>query len=105
MSSKAVEVAQARAAALVSEDRSSPFGLDGLLLRTAFDGAPVGVGVCDEDGRFLEINDSLCMLLRQGRQNVLGRPFLTFVHPDQRSASMASYFRAVVAAAANQIST
>jgi diguanylate cyclase (GGDEF)-like protein/PAS domain S-box-containing protein len=105
MSLKAVEQAHARATALRSEDRSSSFGLEGLLLRTAFDGAPVGVGVCDEDGRFLEVNESLCMLLRQSRQNVLGRPFLTFVHPEQRSASMASYFRAVVAAAANQIST
>jgi diguanylate cyclase (GGDEF)-like protein/PAS domain S-box-containing protein len=105
MSLKAVEAAHARDALLMTGGRPSPFGLDGLLLRTAFDGAPVGVGVCDEDGRFLEVNDSLCMLLRQAKQYVVGRPFLTFVHPEQRSASMASYFRAVVAAAANQPST
>ncbi len=92
-------------ALLLAGDSRDPFGLDRNLLRTAFDGAPVGVGVCDEDGRFLEVNDSLCVLLRRTRDDVIGRPFLAFVHPEQRSASMASYFRAVVAAASCRTSS
>ena len=34
---------------LASEGGAGPYGLDTRLLRTAFDGAPVGVGVCARD--------------------------------------------------------
>lgn len=77
---------------------ASPYGLDRQLLRTAFDGAPVGVGVCDEDGRFLEVNDQLCALLTRSRGELVGHPFLAFVHPTQRAASVSAYLRALAAA-------
>jgi diguanylate cyclase (GGDEF)-like protein/PAS domain S-box-containing protein len=90
---------------LLERDGSDPFRIGSSLLRTAFVGAPVGVGVCDEDGRFLEVNDSLCVLLRHTRADVIGRPFLSFVEPAQRARSMAAYFRAVVAAATNRVTS
>jgi len=45
------------------------------------------------------VNDSLARLLRRPSDEIVGRPFLTFVHPEQRSDSLACYFQSVVAAA------
>lgn len=69
------------------------------VLWAAVEHAPIGVGVCDEDGVFLFANDCLSQLLDRGRQDIIGRPFLAFVHPGDRAASLASYFRSLVAAA------
>jgi PAS domain S-box-containing protein len=69
-------------------------------LRTAFVDAPVAIGVCDEDGRFVAVNASLARLLRRPGDQIVGRPFLAFVHPAERLASLAAYFEAVVAVAA-----
>ena len=62
--------------------------------------APVGIGVCDEDGRMVAVSRSLLELLRRTQDEIIGRPFLTLVCPQDRPASLASYFEAVVAAAA-----
>lgn len=67
----------------------------------AFEHAPDGVGICDEDGRFVSVNDRLARLVDQPRDEMIGRPFLRFVHPDDRPSSLAGYFRSVVAAAAD----
>lgn len=69
------------------------------ILWAAVEHAPVGVGVCDEDGVFLFANDCLGRLLDRSRQAIIGRPFLAFVHPSDRAASLACYFRSLVAAA------
>lgn len=69
-------------------------------LCTAVRDAPVGIGVCDEDGRMISVSKSLAKLLRLSTEDIVGRPFLAFVHPDDRPASLASYFEAVVGAAA-----
>jgi PAS domain S-box-containing protein len=74
--------------------------LNQTVLQTVFEGSPIGVGVCDEDGRFVAVNPALTGMLSRRREEMVGRPFLTFVHPEQRSASLACYFRSVVAAAA-----
>jgi EAL domain-containing protein (putative c-di-GMP-specific phosphodiesterase class I) len=70
------------------------------ILRAAFEDGPVGIGVCDEDGRFVAVNQSLAGLLGLSVQAIVGRPFLTFIHPEDRGASLACYFNAVVQAAA-----
>jgi PAS domain S-box-containing protein len=70
------------------------------ILAAVFEQAPVGVGVCDEDGRFVAVNDCLLEMLQYRRSAVVGRPFLNFVHPAQRAVSLARYFESVVAAAA-----
>lgn len=69
-------------------------------LQAAFANAPAGIGICDEDGRFLAVSRSLGSLLGRPAENLVGRPFLAFVHPEQRSAALAAYFEAVVAVAA-----
>ena len=69
-------------------------------LSTALRDAPVGIGVCNEDGRIIAVNRSLARLLDRTAAEIVGRPFLAFLHPDDRPAGLASYFEAVVAAAA-----
>jgi PAS domain S-box-containing protein/diguanylate cyclase (GGDEF)-like protein len=71
------------------------------VLEAAFRHAPVGVGVCDRDGKFLAVNDSLAALLGHRTQAMVGRPFFTFVHPADRAASLSTYFASVVAAASD----
>ena len=60
----------------------------------------MAIGVCDEDGRFVAVSNTLARMLRRPADQIIGRPFLTFVHPDERPASLAAYFEAVVAVAA-----
>jgi PAS domain S-box-containing protein len=69
------------------------------VLQAAFDAAPAPVCICDEDGLFLAANHAFVTMLRTPLDDILGRPYLHFVHPEQRSESLASYFRSVVAAA------
>ena len=66
----------------------------------AFRDAPVAIGICDEDGRFVAVNTALAQLLARPVEGLVGRPFLSFVHPADRPACLAVYFEAVVAAAA-----
>ena len=69
-------------------------------LSAAVRDAPIGIGVCDEDGRMLMVSRALAALLRRTTAEIVGRPFLVLLHPDDRPAGLASYFEAVVAAAA-----
>ena len=66
----------------------------------AFADAPVAIGICDEDGRFVAVNTALAQLLARPVEQLVGRPVLTFVHPADRPGSLAAYFEADVAAAA-----
>jgi PAS domain S-box-containing protein len=70
------------------------------VLQRALLDSPFGVGVCDEQGRIVAISTSMAQLLRRPAGEIIGRPFLTFVHPDERAASIAHYFEAVAAVAA-----
>ena len=69
-------------------------------LHTAFLDAPCGIGICDEGGKFVAISTSLAHMLRRPENEIVGRTYLRFVHPDDRGSSLAAYFEAVVAAAA-----
>ena len=69
------------------------------ILWAAVEYAPVGVGICDGDGVFVFVNAALADLLDWPRPAMIGRPFLTFVHPEDRAAALAAYFSSVVAAA------
>lgn len=84
---------------------SAVLGLDRAVLSTVFEGAPAGVGVCDADGRFVAVNAALTSLLGVAAERMVGRPFLTFVHPQERALSLSCYFRSVVAAAARRPAT
>jgi PAS domain S-box-containing protein len=52
--------------------------------RTAFESAPTGLVVVDVGGRILEINRRFSRMLRRDPEQLLGLPFLEFVHPDDR---------------------
>ena len=69
-------------------------------LHTAFVDAPCGIGICDEGGKFVAISTSLAHMLQRPEDEIVGRTYLRFVHPDDRGSSLAAYFEAVVAAAA-----
>ncbi|HET6876582.1 MAG TPA: EAL domain-containing protein [Jatrophihabitans sp.] len=65
------------------------------ILQAAFDQSPEGVGICDEDGRFVAVNTTLARLLERDRAEIVGRSFLTFVHPKDRAATLAGYFNSI----------
>lgn len=44
-------------------------------------------------------------MLQRPPGDIIGRPFMSFVHPDQRATSLARYFHAVAAAAHGQPTT
>jgi len=53
--------------------------------RTAFHGAPIGIGLVDLDGRWLEVNPALSEMTGHARDGLLGRPLEELVHPDDPS--------------------
>jgi diguanylate cyclase (GGDEF)-like protein/PAS domain S-box-containing protein len=56
--------------------------------RSVFDHSPVGIGLADEDGLFVEANAALCELLARTPQEVLGHSSAEFTHPDDRDADV-----------------
>jgi PAS domain S-box-containing protein len=50
----------------------------------AFTSAPTGLAVVDLDGRFASVNERLARMLRVPADELLGRAFEDFVHPEDR---------------------
>ncbi len=50
--------------------------------RSVFDDSPVGIGLSDQDGRFVEANEALCALLGRTWAQIAGRSSSEFTHPD-----------------------
>ena len=50
--------------------------------RRAFDDAPIGMAVCDLEGRFLEVNQALCTITLYETADLIGRTFSSITHPD-----------------------
>jgi diguanylate cyclase (GGDEF)-like protein/PAS domain S-box-containing protein len=50
--------------------------------RSVFDHSPVGIGLADERGMFVEANAALCDLLGRSAREVLGHSSGEFTHPD-----------------------
>jgi PAS domain S-box-containing protein len=67
-------------------------------LTIAVEHAPVGVGVCDQDGNFVVVNGYLARLLRYDRDTLVGKPFLTVIHPDEQAEVVSHVHRAMQAA-------
>lgn len=76
-------------------DRLSPAAL-----RDALVHAPIGIGLVDESGRFLMVSTALAELLGRREDAIIGRAFVSFVHPEERARSAAEYFEAITAVAA-----
>ena len=62
----------------------SEFGLK--RFRSVFDHSPVGIGLADEHGYFVEANAALCELLGRAPHEVLDRTTKDFAHPDDLPA-------------------
>jgi PAS domain S-box-containing protein len=63
--------------------------------RNAFDYAPIGMALVATDGRFLQVNRSLCELLGYSEQELLGADFQSLTHPDDLDANLA-YMRRIM---------
>jgi len=63
--------------------------------RSAFDNAPIGVAIVDLDGRFLQVNRSLCEILGYPEEVLLAKTFQQITHPDDVEASMEHVRRAM----------
>jgi PAS domain S-box-containing protein len=50
--------------------------------RLLFNNAPLGYQSLDEFGNFIEVNDTWCQMLGYTKDEVLGRNFSEFIHPD-----------------------
>lgn len=50
--------------------------------RSLFRDSPVGIGLSDEEGRFVAANDALCVLLGRDESELLGHSGAEFTHPD-----------------------
>jgi len=51
-------------------------------LRSAFDYAPIGVGLVTPDGRWLQVNLSLCKMVGYSSQELMSRTLQGMTHPD-----------------------
>ncbi len=58
--------------------------------RSLFTGSPVGMGLADEHGRFVMVNDALCRLFGRPASEVLGGSSEPYTHPDDQSAHAAA---------------
>ncbi|MEA2484979.1 MAG: hypothetical protein QOD46_90, partial [Actinomycetota bacterium] len=54
--------------------------------RTAFESAPIGMGLVGMDGRWLQANDALCVLTGYPLEEMLKVGFDDITHPDDRAA-------------------
>jgi PAS domain S-box-containing protein len=59
--------------------------------RTLFENAPLGYQSLDRNGNFVELNETWCKLLGYTKEEVLGRNFSEFVHPDFKESFKASF--------------
>jgi diguanylate cyclase (GGDEF)-like protein/PAS domain S-box-containing protein len=56
----------------------------------SFEDAPIGMALCSSDGRWLAVNRSLATMLGYTQDELVGRAFLDFTHPDDAQVSLAS---------------
>ena len=61
--------------------------------RTAFEGAPIGMGLSTVDGRWLEVNEALCELLGRTPAQLVRQPLWELVHPADRETERDSVRR------------
>ncbi|HEU4594285.1 MAG TPA: PAS domain S-box protein, partial [Pyrinomonadaceae bacterium] len=58
--------------------------------RSAFDYAAIGMALVSTEGRWLQVNRSLCHILGYTEQELLSRDFLAVTHPDDLGAALAN---------------
>ena len=63
--------------------------------RTAFEGAPIGMGLSTVDGRWVEVNASLCELVGLSHEELLARQPIEIAHPEDRQRELEEVARLV----------
>jgi diguanylate cyclase (GGDEF)-like protein/PAS domain S-box-containing protein len=58
--------------------------------RRAFEDAPIGMGVADPDGRYLDVNQALCAITARSRAELCGQTAASLIHPDDLEAEHAA---------------
>jgi two-component system cell cycle sensor histidine kinase/response regulator CckA len=59
--------------------------------RLTFEQGPVGIANADREGRFISVNSRFCSLLGYTKEEILGRSFADFSHPDDAGPALESY--------------
>jgi diguanylate cyclase (GGDEF)-like protein/PAS domain S-box-containing protein len=72
-----------RVGAKVGKDDSERF-------RSAFDHAAIGMAIVSSEGRWLQVNRSLCSLLGYSARDLMATDFLTITHPDDLGTALSS---------------
>jgi PAS domain S-box-containing protein len=63
--------------------------------RTAFEGAPIGIGLSEVDGGWIEVNEALCEMMGLSHEQMLARPPVEIAHPDDRPRELKAVARLV----------
>jgi diguanylate cyclase (GGDEF)-like protein/PAS domain S-box-containing protein len=58
--------------------------------RSAFDHAAIGMAIVSSEGRWLQVNRSLCALLGYSARELMNTDFLTITHPDDLGTALSS---------------
>jgi diguanylate cyclase (GGDEF)-like protein/PAS domain S-box-containing protein len=67
--------------------------------RTAFEDAPIGMGLIDRDGRWIRVNHALADLLGHAQTELMGASVSNITHPDDRAVTVAEHQRVVAGTA------
>jgi diguanylate cyclase (GGDEF)-like protein/PAS domain S-box-containing protein len=59
--------------------------------RSAFDNAAIGMALVTSEGRWLQVNHSLCKLLGYSERELMAIDYLSVLHPSDVSAALASF--------------
>ena len=54
----------------------------------------VGIAIIDTTGKFTFVNDAICQMVGYSRQEILGKPFGFFLHPDDKNQMLAIFAEA-----------
>jgi PAS domain S-box-containing protein len=63
--------------------------------RIAFEGAPIGIGLSEVDGEWIEVNEALCEMMGLSHEQMLARPPVEIAHPDDRQREIKAVTRLV----------
>jgi PAS domain S-box-containing protein len=63
------------------------------LYRALFEASRDGIVILDDEGRCIQVNDSLCRLLKAPRESLVGAPFREFIPPERQESTSADFRR------------